>query len=291
MKTQRFLIAFAIVLSTCASTPGIIYEGPGRFGNIVVEENAAGMRTLMFERNGARQSVVKLGDPDHLELSYARTVLAGLALSGKSRRMLVLGLGGGSLPMFLHKNFPEATIDVAEIDSGVIEVAKRYFDVREDARLRIHLEDARSFVESSEPGSYDLILVDAFGANSAPAHLTTQEFIQSLRRAVSTDGVVIGNLWRRPFNRNYDSMVVTYQSVFEQNFVLEVTGDVNSILLAVPRKAPVIREEFASSAGNLARTRGFRVNLEALVRQAFVAVPALRPEGKILLDRDLKPAP
>ena len=286
MKIRSFLIAFAMVLTTCASTQEIIYEAPGRFGSIVVVESAAGMRTLMFERNGARQSVVKLGDPDHLELSYARTVLAGLALSGKSRRMLVLGLGGGSLPMFLHKNFPEATVDVAEIDPGVIAVAKRFFDVREDARLRIHLADARSFVESSEPGRYDLILVDAFGANSAPEHLTTQEFIRSLRRAVTAEGIVIGNLWRRPFNQKYDSMVLTYQSGFEQCFMLEVQGDVNSIILAVPRKDPIIMEEFARAAGDLAKIRRFRVNLEALVRQAFVAVPSLKLDATILRDRD-----
>jgi spermidine synthase len=291
LKILVFCALFSLALAACSSTPGIIYEAPGRYGSIVVEENAAGMRTLMFERNGARQSVVKMGDPDHLELSYARTVLAGLALSGKSRRMLVLGLGGGSLPMFLHKNYPEAIIDVAEIDPDVVAIAKRFFDVREDARLRIHLGDARSFVEASDPGSYDLILVDAYGANSAPAHLTTQEFLRALRRAVSPQGVVIGNLWRRPFNASYDSMVLTYQSVFEQNMNLDVPGDVNSILLAVPRTDPIVVEDLARAAGAVARERRFRVDLEGLVRKSFVSSAALKLDGKILRDEDIKVLP
>ena len=278
-------------LIACTSTAGIIFEGPGLHGSILVEDNAAGMRTLMFERNGARQSVVKIGDPDHLELSYARTVLTGLALSGKSQRMLVLGLGGGSLPMFLHKNFPQAIIDIAEIDPAVVAVAKKFFDVREDERLRIHLGDARSFVQASAPGRYDLILVDAYGAHSAPAHLTTREFALSLRRAIAAEGVVIGNLWRRPFNASYDSMVLTYLSVFEQIFVLDVTGDVNSIVLALPRKTAINREGLAGMAGDLGRARQFRMNLADLVRQAYQEIPLLRLNGAVLRDQDIKAAP
>lgn len=291
MKILTLSVLLSIVLGACTASSAIIYEAPGLYGNIIVKEHSEGLRTLLFERHGARQSVVKIGDPDHLELSYARTVLAGLALSGPSRRMLVLGLGGGSLPMFLHKNYPESVIDVVEIDPEVISVAKRFFDVREDARLRIHLSDARKFVDSSSPGVYDLILVDAFGANSAPAHLTTQEFLSALRRAVSTEGVVIGNLWRRPFNAAYDSMVVTYQSVFEQNLVLNVPGDVNSILFAVPRKNTISIDSLATAAGYVERERRFRVDLEKLVRRAMVSIPSLKLNGVVIRDKDIEKSP
>ena len=282
-------IFLALLLSACAASARIIYVGTGLHGSIIVEDNDAGMRTLMFERNGARQSVVKIGDPDHLELSYARTVLAGLPLSGKSRRLLILGLGGGSLPMFLHHNFPQAIIEVAEIDPAVVAVAKQFFDVKEDERLRIHIGDARSFVEASAPGYYDLIIVDAFGANSVPAHLSTQEFAFSLRRAITPEGVVIGNLWRRPFNASYDSMVLTYLSVFEQTFVLDVPGDANSIVFALPRKTAINREVLASMAGELARSRKFKVNLEDLVNSAFKEIASLNLDGSVLRDRDIKP--
>ena len=280
-----------LMLVACTSKAAIIHETTGQFGSIVVEEHPMGVRTLRFSRNGARQSVVKLGDPDHLELSYARTVLAGLALSGKSRRMLVLGLGGGSLPMFLHKNYPDATIDVVEIDPGVVAVARKFFEVREDRRLMIHVQDARRFVESAQSGIYDLILVDAFGANSAPAHLTTQEFMRSLRRAVSKEGVVVGNLWRRAFNPQYDSMLLTYRSVFESSILLDVPGDANSILLALPRSDAPDRERFSVQAGNLAKAKGFRVDLETMVKNAYQAGPALKLQGGILFDTKANPAP
>lgn len=257
----------------------------------MVEESAPGMRTLRFARNGARQSVVKLGDPDHLELSYARTMLAGLALSGSSGRMLVLGLGGGSLPMFLRRNYPDAVIDVVEIDPDVVLVAKRFFGVIEDKRLHIHIADARLFVENSEPGIYDLIMVDAFGANNAPAHLTTQEFMRSLYKTVSSDGVVVGNLWRRAYNPDYDSMVLTYQSVFTQSILLNVTSDVNSIIIALAANTPINRERFAVAAGILERKLRFRFDLETLVRNAYQPISALELKGSILLDKNVKAAP
>ena len=281
----------AIMLMACTSAPGTIYETSGSSGSIVVEESAADMRTLRFGRNGARQSVVKPGDPDHIELSYARIMLAELALSGSSGHMLVLGLGGGSLPMFLRGNYPDAVIDAVEIDPDVVVIAKRFFGVIEDERLHIHIGDARRFVENSESGVYDLILVDAFGANNAPAHLTTQEFMRSLHKTVSSDDVVIGNLWRRAYNPDYDSMVLTYKSVFNQNILLDVTGDVNSIIIALPANTPINRERFAVAAGILERKLRFRFDLETLVRNAYQPISALELKGSILLDKNVKAAP
>ncbi len=285
------LLGLAALLLACANREGVVFEGPSMHGSIIVEDSAEGLRTLMFERNGARQSVVKLGDPDHLELSYARTVLAGLPLGGKLRRMLVLGLGGGSLPMFLHHNFPDALIEVVEIDPAVAAVAKQFFNVREDDRLRIRLGDARKFVEDSPPGIYDLIIVDAFGANSVPAHLSTREFSLALRRAVAPDGVVIANLWRRAFNAAYDSMVLTYQSVFEQIIVLDVRADVNSIVLALPRKTPISREYLTQMAGDLARSRNFRVDLADLVKSAFKDIESLELDGSVIRDPQTRQRP
>lgn len=278
-------------LGTCATGPRIIHEASGTYGNVVVEDNGTGFRTLRLERGGARQSVVKLGDPDHLELSYSRAILAGLPLvgpwNGQPRRILILGLGGGSLPMFFHKNFPEATIDVADISPDVIAVAKKFFEVREDSRLRIREGDARAIVEATPAAHYDVIVADAFGANSAPAHLTTQEFLRTLRRALTPGGMVISNLWRHPYNPAYDNVVLTYLSVFEQNHILDVVDDYNSIVFALPRAAAVDKAQLAQAAGALAKTRNIRADLQSLVNQAWVPAVSLKLEGKILLDKDI----
>src|SRR4030081_1703097 len=119
----------------------VIYEKASPYNPIIVTEDHRGLRTLLFERGGGRQSVVKPGDPDHLELPYARVALAGLALCDEPRRILVVGLGGGSLPMFFRKHYPAAAIDVAEIDPGVVDVANQFFGFHEDELTRPHVGD------------------------------------------------------------------------------------------------------------------------------------------------------
>ncbi|MFN9129281.1 MAG: hypothetical protein ACK5V7_10710, partial [bacterium] len=53
----------------------VIHTAPSRFSDLlVVSEDSDGLRSLRFEMYGARQSVVKPGDPDHLELAYARAI-------------------------------------------------------------------------------------------------------------------------------------------------------------------------------------------------------------------------
>src|SRR5881628_3214851 len=188
--------AFAALWVLGCTAQTVIYEKASPYNTIIVTEDHKGLRTLLFERGGGRQSVVKPGDPDHLELPYARTALAGLALCEEPRRMLVVGLGGGSLPMFLRAHYPAATIDVAEIDPDVVEVAKRFFGFREDERMRSHVGDGRQFIEDARQADYDLIFLDAFGARDVPKHLTTREFLQATRRALKPDGVVVSNVWR-----------------------------------------------------------------------------------------------
>src|SRR5438445_7248364 len=116
--------AFTALAAFGCAAQTVIHEKASPYNTIIVTEDHKGMRTLLFERGGGRQSVVKPGDPDHLELPYARVALAGLALCEEPRRMLVVGLGGGSLPMFLRAHYPAATIDVAEIDPDVVDVAR-----------------------------------------------------------------------------------------------------------------------------------------------------------------------
>src|SRR6267154_3970176 len=230
------LSALAALTVLACSAQTVIYETASPHNTIIVTEDHKGLRTLLVERGGGRQSVVKPGDPDHLELPYARVALAGLALCEEPRRILVVGLGGGSLPMFLRKHYPAAGIDVAEIDPDVVDVAKKYFGFREDERMHARIGDGRQFIESARQSDYDIIFLDAFGARDVPKHLTTREFLQVLRRALVPGGVVVGNVWRPASNPFYDAMARTYQEAFEELFILDVPGDVNNIFLALPRR-------------------------------------------------------
>ena len=264
----------------------VLYEKTSAYNTIVVTQEENGLRVLRFGKGGARQSVVKLGDPDHLALPYAQVALVGLALSEEPRRFLVVGLGGGTLPMFLRKYYPNATIDAVDIDPEVVDVAKKFFGFREDELMTAHVADGRQFIEKTRQ-PYDVIFLDAFGADSIPAHLTTQEFLQAVRRAVTPGGVVVGNLWDRSGNPLYDSMVRTYREVFDELLILDVRDRGNKILLALPRKQPLSRDELMRLARKVSAAKRFPFDLGDLVKYGFQDARAKRQHERVLRDRDL----
>src|SRR5258708_30780601 len=113
VRPYLYAAAFAALSVPGCAAQTVIYEKASPYNTIIVTEDHKGLRTLLFERGGGRQSVVKPGDPDHLELPYARVALAGLALCGEPRRILVVRLGGGRLTVFLPKHYPAAASDGA----------------------------------------------------------------------------------------------------------------------------------------------------------------------------------
>src|SRR3989304_10594088 len=106
------LLAFFALSVAASASQRVLYEKQSPYNTIVVTEDDRGLRTLWFEKGGARQSVVKVGDPDHLELPYARAMPVRLALVEKPERGLIVGLGGGTSPGFLPAHYPDTTIDV-----------------------------------------------------------------------------------------------------------------------------------------------------------------------------------
>jgi spermidine synthase len=282
------LSALAALTVLACSAQTVIYEKASPFNTIIVTEDHKGMRTLLFERGGGRQSVVKPGDPDHLELPYARVALAGLALCEEPRRILVVGLGGGSLPMFLRSHYPAAGIDVAEIDPDVVDVAKKYFGFREDERMHAYIGDGRQFIANARQADYDIIFLDAFGARDVPKHLTTLEFLQITRRALKPGGVVVSNVWRPASNPLYDAMARTYQEAFEELFILDVPGDVNNIFLALPRRQALAHGEPALLARRISTSKRFRFDLGELVEYGFLNAREKNPRARVLRDAELR---
>jgi spermidine synthase len=286
-RTQLLLLPALLLLSqACLAAERIILERKSPYNTIFVSEDDWGMRILRFERSGARQTVVKLGDPDHLELPYARVLPIAFIFMEKPRSALVIGLGGGTIPSFLRKRFPDMKIDAVDIDPGVVEVAKSHFGFREDAKMRAYVDDGRRFVEQAK-GRYDLIFLDGFGTDSVPAHLTTREFLQSVRRLLTPHGVTIGNLWGREVNRNYDSMVKTYRAVYDDIRVIDVPASGNKILIACPWRIDIPDLEMTSRARSVSSQLRLRNDILELVERNVREPGQDGMTGRLLTDAEL----
>ncbi len=274
-------IITAVVVRACADD--VIYRTRSEFNTIIVTEDNRGVRTLRFEDGGARQSVVKLDDPDYIALPYAKAMHAGLAVCDHPQRVLVVGLGGGTIPQFLRRHFPRMQIDVVELDPAVIRVAKRYFGFREDNMMRAYAEDGRRFIERSEP-VYDVIFLDAYSADSVPYSLTTREFLQAAREALTPGGVVASNVWSSRSNQLYNPMIRTYQEVFDRVAIVDVQDVGNRIVIAVPRTQIPAKSGLIAKSRAMGTQARFPFDLGNLVEYGYQALDEPDPVGKVLTD-------
>ena len=285
---RRGFLALALVWALTLCVPAVaaeklLLQRKSPYNTILVTEDDRGLRILRFEKHGARQSVVKLGDPDHLELPYTRAVPVAFVFVERPQNVLVVGLGGGTIPGLLRKRFPDMRIDVVEIDPAVVEVARSHFGFREDARMHAYVSDGRHFIERSGR-LYDIIFLDAFGADSVPYQLVTREFLAGVSRALTPRGVVISNIWGRESNPLYDSMLRTYQAVYDEVSTVDVHGANNKIVVASPRNRSLSKAELVRRARQLTRELPLRSDLGDIVERGFQRVGADGGRGRILTD-------
>lgn len=66
--------------------------------------------------------------------------------------LLVVGLGGGSLPLFVHDHFPKSRVDAVEIDPSMLEVATRWFGFSQSDRMKVHIADGLAYITSLAGG-------------------------------------------------------------------------------------------------------------------------------------------
>ena len=107
--------------------------------------------------------------------------------------MLFVGLGGGSAPKRMWRDFPDLRLQVVELDPDVVVAARKWFAVPRDQRLGIDVSDGRRWLATHDE-RWDMIVLDAFYADSIPFHLTTREFLRLVRTRLAPDGVVVVNI-------------------------------------------------------------------------------------------------
>jgi spermidine synthase len=147
---------------------------------------------------------------------------------------LMFGGAGYSYPKNYLKVYPEAQLDVIEIDPGITALAQKYFNLKEDPRLNIFHEDGRVYLNRTQK-KYDAIFGDAFSSRySVPYQLTTKEAVQKEYDILNKDGVVILNIISAIEGEGGQFLraeYATYKSVFPQTYIFPVRSaeDVNVV--------------------------------------------------------------
>jgi spermidine synthase len=207
----------------------VLHTERSLYRNITVTEQD-GERCMKFSRyyQGSRQSCIYVNDRARLVFDYTKMMLASLYLGPSPKRVLVIGLGGGTLPDALMRLYPEMDMDVVEVDAAVIRVAQRYFDFRPGTNVHVFEEDGRVFVKRAGRSGvkYDLVLLDAFDHEYIPEHMLTREFLQEIKAVMQPEGVLAANTFST--SRLYAHESATYEAVFGRFYNLK---DANRIIL------------------------------------------------------------
>lgn len=223
-----------------------------QFNQIIVTKNNH-FRDLWLGKDDRffLQSRLDVNKRNDLILVYSRLMMSALFFQSRPLSILMIGLGGGALCHFLKYHFPEARIDVVEVDSQIIDVARRYFFVRETNHLLIHNADGRVWVRNRlGKKTYDIVFLDAFKSDSIPYHLKTQEFYQEIHRLLSPGGVVVSNLYGKS-NRQKQTDRLTFASVFNQTCLFEDAEQKATVLIATHGKKAVSAERCRNTALHL----------------------------------------
>ncbi|MFC4160202.1 polyamine aminopropyltransferase [Chitinimonas lacunae] len=153
-----------------------------------------GIRSLHLGSE-AIQSSMRVKDPYELVLSYSRCMFAFLLFRDEPGSMVVVGLGGGSIPKFVHRHLPQTRVVAVELLPQIVSVARSMFQLPpDDERLRVLVDDGAAYIESM-PDPVDIIMLDAFGPTGIAPPLSTERFFGICRDRLTQDGVLLVNLW------------------------------------------------------------------------------------------------
>lgn len=296
MSAARLALALAVALAAAlAPAPAdaaskVVYNKKSLYRNIMVSDEGDRFCMTFRMQNGAvhaLQSCMFKDDHDRLVFDYSKATMAGFLVVPKPKRILVLGMGGGSIPRVHRKLLPDAAIDVVEIDEAVVQVAAQWFDFKAGGKLKVHVKDGRQFVKQAGVfgQTYDMILLDAFNGDYIPEHMMSKEFLEECKRILAPDGVLIANTFSA--SRLYESESATYAAVFGR-FINLKREDGNRVILARNGAALTLAQLRAMVPSVAPHLQPFGVDLPAVLADARTERD-WDPKARVLTD-DWNPA-
>ncbi|KAK3697176.1 hypothetical protein QZH41_013556 [Actinostola sp. cb2023] len=192
-------------------------------------------------------------DHSYLIGRHLQGIAAGLAFvdglfdQGSKKAGLLVGLGGGSLAMFIHEFYPQIILDAIEIDPVVVHIAKKWFECKEDDRLQIITEDGLQFIKTqalTKESIYHIIILDInetdelHGVLGPPIGFLDPGFLCKVKKLLHKQGVLTIDFGCK--NKGlHTKLLKDIQSVFSGVYILKIQGLVNEIVFAVQQESKV----------------------------------------------------
>jgi len=176
------------------------------------------------------QSEMSLKAPNDLAIRYTQKMMAFLLFQPRPKRIVLIGLGGGSLIKFCYHKMPGTQLTAVELDPDVIAFRDTFLLPPDDERLQVLEADGAQFLETTEKG-IDALLVDAFDKTGFAPSLANREFFDNAFAKLSGNGVLVINLAGE--KETYAGLIGEAMHVFDdQVIVISVPDDGNHVLYA-----------------------------------------------------------
>ncbi|MDR3204390.1 MAG: fused MFS/spermidine synthase [Deltaproteobacteria bacterium] len=221
----------------------IIFEADSSFHHITVADNGD-FRTMYFGSE-ARESEtsVLLSNLEAPVFEYPGLMFLSLALGPLNSSVLMLGLGGGFIPMLFKKYLPKHQLTVVEVDPMVVEVAERFFGFSPGQNVELVVEDGYKFIADCRPGAYDQIWLDAFGGYYIPKHLATVEFLELICLKLPPKGLLAQNLHQTAHSQYEKQLRRTYGCFGRPPLVFSGVRSANSVVISInDLEAPLAKD-------------------------------------------------
>jgi spermidine synthase len=227
------VLFFGIAINSARAA--VVFDVYSAYHYIEVTDNN-GVRMLSF--NGSMETRMSTAQPLQGHFEYTEFFHMPWLWNTNVKRVLMIGLGGGSTQRSYQHYYTNVHVDTVELDPVVVRVAKDFFHVTESPTHKIHLQDGRVFLRRTT-NLWDVILMDAYATtrygSSVPPHLTTKEFFTQVRNHLPTNGVLAYNLigeiegWNQDF---VGGLYRTIKEVFPQVYLFKATETRNVVLIA-----------------------------------------------------------
>jgi hypothetical protein len=133
-------------------------------------------------------------------------------------RVLMFGLGGGAVPMYIRHRCEAAVLESVESDPRVALLAQRLFGFKADSKNRVEIADGEEAAErhaKTHPWPagphYDIVLVDCFdGESHVASSCRSEKFLHSIETALGPDGTVLHNV----MDTDVAQLLPMYQATF-----------------------------------------------------------------------------
>ncbi len=213
-----------------AQTPEVtVFEGDSIYNHITIRQKGL-ERCMIFGRyDGLRQTCMNIDHPDTPILEYPSMMFVGFLFKPESRKVCLVGLGGGYIPTVFQNHLPRVALHIVETDQMVYRLAMKYFGFTISSNQTLTIADGRQYLKRTEQ-LYDQIWIDAFNSDYIPAHMVTREFLLLAKARLTPSGVLVQNV--HSSNRLYDAQVKTFRSVFSNVFVFKGESNFNAVIVA-----------------------------------------------------------